>query len=75
MKMEFPSSVVRMAWKTERPFWRPVSMTERRILESGVSIRVVSTCYKKETSTRVFLPLGQVVAGQPRRCTAVEPQG
>jgi len=29
LKMEFPSSVARMAWKTERPFWRPVSTTER----------------------------------------------
>ncbi len=31
MKMEFSSSVARMAWKTERPFWRPVSTTERRV--------------------------------------------
>ena len=29
MDLEFPSRVARMAWKTERPFWRPVSMTER----------------------------------------------
>ncbi len=28
MKMEFRSSVARMAWKTERPLWRPVSTTE-----------------------------------------------
>ena len=28
MKMEFPSSVARMAWKTERPLWPPVSTTD-----------------------------------------------
>ncbi len=29
MNMAFPSSVARMDWKTERPFWRPVSTTDR----------------------------------------------
>ena len=37
MKMEFPSSVARMAWKMETPFWRPVSMTERTAAKSWPS--------------------------------------
>ncbi len=43
MKMEFPSSVARMAWKTERPLWRPVSTTDRTAAKSQLRIPSIAT--------------------------------
>ncbi len=62
MKMEFPSSAARMAWKMERPFWRPVSMTERTAAKGRPPHRERKPLVtSRKTTLRTQRPFGGVV--------------